>query len=122
MFKFVKFAQLPVHDQDRALAFYVQTLGLTVVSDQPYMPGARWIELAVPGAETRILFSARPDETPGMSPALNLVVDNVQATFTALKAKGVVFSQEPAKAPWAQNATYALFTDSENNIVMIGDD
>ena len=122
MFKYVKFAQLPVHDQDRALAFYVQKLGLSVVSDQPYMPGARWIELAIPGADTRILFGPRLDEAPGTSPSLNLVVEDVAATFKALEAKGVVFSQGPAKAPWAANATYALFSDSENNMVMIGDD
>ena len=33
-----------VKDQDRALEFYVNTLGFTLVTDQPMGPGQRWVE------------------------------------------------------------------------------
>ena len=35
MIRKIKFASIPVHDQDRALQFYVSTLGFTVLTDQP---------------------------------------------------------------------------------------
>ena len=56
MIKAVKFVSVYVSDQDRALAFYTQKLGFTVVTDQPMGPGARWIELRIPGAETGVVI------------------------------------------------------------------
>lgn len=41
----VTFVVLPVTDQDRALAFYVQQLGFEMATDSGYQQGARWIEL-----------------------------------------------------------------------------
>jgi catechol 2,3-dioxygenase-like lactoylglutathione lyase family enzyme len=45
---------IPVADQDRALEFYVGTLGFEVLIDAPFGPGQRWVEVAPPGAETTI--------------------------------------------------------------------
>jgi lactoylglutathione lyase len=36
MFKYVKFAELPVVDQDRAVKFYTEKLGLSLARDSPY--------------------------------------------------------------------------------------
>ncbi|MGH8474237.1 MAG: VOC family protein, partial [Methylococcales bacterium] len=36
MLKYVKFAELPVEDQDRAVSFYTEKVGLKVVQDAPY--------------------------------------------------------------------------------------
>lgn len=52
MVKFVKFAELPVQDQDRAVSFYTEKVGQKVIQDTPYNDGWRWIELEIPGAET----------------------------------------------------------------------
>lgn len=41
MLKFVKFAERPVADQDRALRFYMEKFGLQVAQDAPYMEGWR---------------------------------------------------------------------------------
>ncbi len=49
----IKFVSVPVHDYDRALAFYTQKLGFKVLTDQQFGQGQRWIELKVGGAETR---------------------------------------------------------------------
>ena len=59
MIKAVKFVSIPVRDQDRALQFYTEQLGFSILTDQPFDGKQRWIELAIPGAETRIvLFTA----------------------------------------------------------------
>jgi predicted enzyme related to lactoylglutathione lyase len=120
MFKHVKFSGLPVSDQDRALAFYRDVMGLTLATDQQYGSGWRWIEFEVLGSPTRILFEKRANEAPGEQPSLVLVVADVDAAHRELKGRGVVFDQEPIDAPWAPKERYALLWDSEGNLVMIG--
>jgi hypothetical protein len=62
---FVQFAELPVFDQDRAKAFYIDKFECGVVVDAPMGPnGWRWIELRFPGAETTLHFFRRKDEAP----------------------------------------------------------
>jgi predicted enzyme related to lactoylglutathione lyase len=120
MLRHVKFANLPVTDQDRALAFWAGKLGLRVAADEAYGEGVRWIELEVPGAETRIVFVRRTVEAPSEQPDLILVCDDVDESFADLRAKGVVFTQEVTTAPWRPGERYALFRDSEGNLVMLG--
>ena len=52
MIKSVKFVSLPVKDQDKALEFYVGTLGFEVRVDAPFGDGLRWVEVAPAGAAT----------------------------------------------------------------------
>jgi predicted enzyme related to lactoylglutathione lyase len=120
MLRHVKFANLPVTDQDRALAFWRDRLGLAVATDEAYGEGWRWIELELPGAETRLVFTRRPDETPSAEPDLILICDDVDESFRDLMAKGVAFTQDPSDAPWRAGERYALFRDSEGNLVMLG--
>ena len=54
-----------VTDQDKALEFYTQKLGFEVRTDQPTGPDQRWIEVAPPGAQTRILLYKATPEMPG---------------------------------------------------------
>jgi predicted enzyme related to lactoylglutathione lyase len=120
MIEYVKFASLPVHDQDRALAFYRDRLGFKVAQDSPFMEGWRWIELAIPGARTRIWFSRRPDTTPAEEPTMILMTRDVRATYSELAAKGVEFTQPPTEAGWSPGEVFALFRDSEGNLIMLG--
>ena len=58
---------VPVADQDRALEFYVGTLGFEVRVDAPTPNGGRWIMIAPPSAKVAIaLVSARPDLPTGV--------------------------------------------------------
>ncbi len=57
----IKFVNLPVQNQDRALNFYTEKLGFTIITDQPFDDKQRWIELRIPKAETRIVLFI-PDE------------------------------------------------------------
>jgi lactoylglutathione lyase len=119
MFKYVKFKELPVTDQDRAIKFYTEKVGLRVAQDKPYQEGVRWIELEIPGAQTKILFSPRLDEKPTDTPSLALITDDVRTSYEELRAKGVVFTQEPTVATWNPQEMFALFRDSEGNTVLI---
>ena len=59
MIKQIKFVSVPVADQNRALDFYTEKLGFTIITDQPFDEKQRWIELRIPKAETRVvLFTA----------------------------------------------------------------
>ena len=120
MFKHVKFSGLPVTNQDRALAFYRDVIGRTLATDQQYGSGWRWIEFEIPGSPTRVLFERRAGEEPGEQPSINIVVEDVDAAYGVLIARGVVFDQEPIDAPWAPGERYALLRDSEGNLILIG--
>ena len=45
MIKQIKFVSIPVADQNRALDFYTDKLGFTIITDQPFDEKQRWIEL-----------------------------------------------------------------------------
>jgi len=109
----VKFVTVPVTNQDRALAFYTETLGFRVVTDQPYDAGQRWIELRIPGADTRIvLFRFGDARKPGDNSDLTFWTDDVEATARELKARGVHFVMEPKREDWG---TAAAFADPDGN-------
>lgn len=119
MLKFVKFAELPVADQDRAVRFYTEKLGLRVAQDSPYKDGWRWIELEVPGAETRIMLIPQQGAVQVDTPRLVFIADDVDATYQALAKKGVMFTKEPVEAPWNPGQRFAQFRDSEGNGIVI---
>lgn len=120
---YVRFAELPVADQDRAIAFYTENLGFRVVQDTPYEEdGWRWVILEIPGAQTKILLSRRPNTEEGDVPSLVLTVDDVHRWYEELKAKGVSFKTGPSRAMWNDAEVYAVLRDSEGNLVMLGSD
>jgi len=120
MFKFVKFVELPVADQNRAVSFYTEKLGFKVAQDSPYKEEWRWIELEVPGAETRILLTEQQPGSETDRPRLVLVVEDVDKAYRKLSREGVVFTKEPAQALWNPEEAFALLRDSEKNIIVIG--
>ena len=114
MIKAIKFASVPVRDQDRALDFYTKKLGFKVITDSPFDETQRWIELGLPRAETKlVLFTAQGQEAMiGGFMNLTFVADDVEATARELKGRGVEFVQEPQKADWG---TAAIFKDIDGN-------
>jgi catechol 2,3-dioxygenase-like lactoylglutathione lyase family enzyme len=70
----VRTVGVPVADQDRALAFYVGTLGFGVRLDVPLGPGKRWIEVAPAGATTSIaLVLAHPGLPAGVETGVRFI-------------------------------------------------
>jgi catechol 2,3-dioxygenase-like lactoylglutathione lyase family enzyme len=78
---------IPVADQDRALKFYVETLGFEQRRDVPLGPGARWIEVAPPGSTTSIaLVTGSPT---GVDTGIRFTTENATADHEELRAQGV---------------------------------
>jgi lactoylglutathione lyase len=119
MLKYIKFVELPVVDQDRAVNFYTEKLCLKVAQDEPYKDGWRWIELALPGAQTHILLTEQKSPPDPDTPQLVIITDDVEATFRKLSARGVEFTKPPANAPWNPGQMFAQLKDSEGNAIMI---
>jgi catechol 2,3-dioxygenase-like lactoylglutathione lyase family enzyme len=114
MIKGIKFASVPVRDQDRALEFYTKTLGFRVITDAPFDGQQRWIELGLPRAETKlVLFTGKGQEKLiGGLMNITFVSDDVETTARVMKEKGVKFVQDPQKADWG---TAAIFEDPDGN-------
>jgi catechol 2,3-dioxygenase-like lactoylglutathione lyase family enzyme len=118
MIKGIKFASVPVRNQDKALEFYTTKLGFKVITDSPFDATQRWIELGVPRADTHlVLFTAQGQEKMiGGFMNITFMTDDVDATAKEMKAKGVEFVQEPQKADWG---TAAIFKDLDGNVFVL---
>lgn len=118
MIKAVKFVTVPSQNQDRSLAFFTEKLGFAVATDQPFSDDQRWIELRIPGAETRlVLFRMDAAVDPdGKMTGISFLTDNVQATYEELAGRGVEFVQEPQDADWG---SAAVFRDPEGNVFVL---
>jgi predicted enzyme related to lactoylglutathione lyase len=114
MIKQLKFVTVRVRNQDRALAFWTELLGLRVATDQPMGEGVRWIELKIPGAQTGVVLFTPPGEEHliGTFSGMSFAVDDVEATHRELSARGVEFVQPPKKESWG---TSAVFKDPDGN-------
>jgi predicted enzyme related to lactoylglutathione lyase len=119
MIKQIKFVSIPVLDQKRALAFYTEKLGFTIITDQPFDNKQRWIELRIPKAETRVvLFTPEGHEgRVGSFTGISYACDDVEKTFEELSSRGVQFDGPPKKEPWG---TFVIFKDSEGNSFVLG--
>ncbi len=110
-------AQLWVHDQDEALAFYTEKLGMEVRSDVtlPEMDDFRWLTVSPPGQEdVAIVLMAIPgppmmDEdttrqvealmAKGFAGTVFLTTDDCRADYEQLKAKRRRVHRNPGRAP-----------------------
>ena len=119
MIKGIKFATIPVRDQDKALAFYTGKLGFQILTDSAMGPGQRWIELQIPGAETGVvLYTAQGMEARiGTFQGISFYCHNVEKTYSELVGRGVVFAHPPKKEPWG---TFTTFKDPEGNEFVLG--
>lgn len=85
----VRAISIPVTNQEAALRFYVDTLGFTVVRDNPTANGGRWIELA-PGQDNPVvtLEPAAPDVTRGAI-GIRFTTNDAEAAHATLEAASV---------------------------------
>ncbi|MCW2645617.1 MAG: hypothetical protein QOF95_3355 [Pseudonocardiales bacterium] len=117
-------AQLWVHDQDEALAFYTGKLGMEVRSDvtMPEMGNFRWLTvspvnqpelaivlMAVPGPP--IMDEATANEVrelmaKGFAGTIFLTTDDCQASYDDLRARGVEFVEAPEERPYGIDAGF----------------
>jgi predicted enzyme related to lactoylglutathione lyase len=111
-----------VHDQDEALAFYTEKLGLEVREDVtvPEMGNFRWLTVGLPGqSDVALALMAIPpvfeEETQdqlralmakGVVSGLFFSTDDCQASYEELKSRGVEFRQEPTEQPYGIDASF----------------
>ena len=118
MIRGVKFASIPVADQDRALEFYRDKLGFVIATDQPFNDKQRWVELRIPGSDTRVVLFTPPghEDRVGTFSNITFVADNVERTYEELSERGVTFTGPPKAAAWG---TAVLFQDPDGNTFVI---
>jgi catechol 2,3-dioxygenase-like lactoylglutathione lyase family enzyme len=110
--------QLWVHDQDEALAFYTEKLGMEVRADVTLaeMGDFRWLTVSPPGQEdVSIVLMAIPgapvmdDESAeqtrtlmakGFAGTVFLTTDDCRASYEELRGRGVEFTEEPEERPY----------------------
>jgi predicted enzyme related to lactoylglutathione lyase len=114
MIKAIKFASVPVRNQDNSLDFYTQKLGFIIQTDQPFDDKQRWIELSIPGADTRLVLFTPDNQQGRIGDFSNITFysDDVTQTYEQLKARGVEFVKPPKTEPWG---TAAVFKDIDGN-------
>jgi catechol 2,3-dioxygenase-like lactoylglutathione lyase family enzyme len=123
MLKQLTYVQVWVHDQDEALAFYTDKLGMELREDVtvPEMGNFRWLSVGIPGQDVSITLMAIPgppvfeEETrqqiqalmaKGASGGLFFATDDVRATHEDLASRGVEFAQEPTEQPYGIDAGF----------------
>lgn len=108
----IRISHIYVFDQDEALDFYVNKLGLEVSADMDFGP-MRWLTVRVPSDPSReiLLEKVAP---PSLDPksaeqmraliskgasgfAAGFTTDDIHGLYERLKAKGVEFTQEPVE-------------------------
>ena len=111
-------AQLWVHDQDEALAFYTEKLGMEVRADVtlPEMGDFRWLTVGPPGQEdiaivlmaipgAPVMDDATAEEvrnlmSKGFAGTVFLTTDDVHSSYEELKGRGVEFTETPEERPY----------------------
>jgi catechol 2,3-dioxygenase-like lactoylglutathione lyase family enzyme len=82
---------VPISDQERAITFYVETLGFEKRTDVPMGDQYRWVEVAPPESPTTLaIVLPPPGKTAGnVETGIALFTDDVDADHADLKARGV---------------------------------
>ena len=90
---------VPVSDQERAVGFYVGTLGFEVRIDAEFGEGQRWIEVAPAGATTTIAIPPNGGVPTGVDTGIRLRTDSAANDHAALSAAGVDVDAEIMQWP-----------------------
>jgi predicted enzyme related to lactoylglutathione lyase len=116
--------QLWVHDQDEALTFYTQKLGMEVRADAtvPEMGNFRWLTvgpagqpdiaivlMAIPGPpvmDTKTADQVRSLMAKGFAGTVFLTTDDAHAAYEELKGRGVEFVEEPEERPYGIDSSF----------------
>ncbi len=127
-------AQLWVHDQDEALAFYTEKVGMEVRADVtlPEMDDFRWLTvgpvgqedvsitlMAIPGPpvmDAETAQQVREVMAKGFAGTVFLTTEDCQASYEELKARGVEFSETPEERPYGIDSG---FRDPSGNSIRL---
>ena len=124
MIKDVPLTGVFVNDQQAALDFYTEKLGLEKIQDELYGEGTRWITVSPTGSRIIIaLEKAERDYEKALvgrsegAPVLVLSTDDIHATYERLRERGVRFLEEPVRYPWG--GIGARFLDQDGSLIFL---
>jgi catechol 2,3-dioxygenase-like lactoylglutathione lyase family enzyme len=110
---------VPSTDQDRAIEFYVDTLGFEKRTDVPFGGDYRWVEVYPPDGETGIaLAPPRPQDPTAVQTGISLATDNIDATHAHLRSAGVDVDHEVSRMGGPVPPLFS-FRDPDGNTLMI---
>lgn len=107
---------IEVVDQDRALQFWTENMGFSLVQDARY-GDERWIEVRTPDKCVVLVLSVRhgdPPTAPDDLPSSNVFFccDDLPQTYEELRSRGVAFPQPPVQQDFGW---WSMFEDQEGN-------
>ncbi len=111
---------IPVSDQERAIEFYVETLGFEKRADVPFGNGYRWVEVAPAGANTTIAIVPPPPGNPtgGAQTGIGLYTTDVEAEHARMRERGIDVDAEISRMGDPVPPMY-WFRDPDANILMV---
>jgi predicted enzyme related to lactoylglutathione lyase len=111
---------VPTDDQDRALQFYTEALGLEKRADVPFGDGNRWIEVAPAGSDMPIVICPPGPNTTagGKDTGISLQTDDIDAYHAQLKDRGADVDAEVSRFGGAVPPPFWV-RDPEGNSLMI---
>jgi catechol 2,3-dioxygenase-like lactoylglutathione lyase family enzyme len=113
---------IPVADQERAIEFYVDTLGFEKRADVPFGNGYRWIEVAPEASATTIATAPPPEGVPTGNAQTGIILhtSDADAVHADLKAAGVDVDDEVSRMGEPVPPMFWL-RDPEGNVLMIAE-
>jgi catechol 2,3-dioxygenase-like lactoylglutathione lyase family enzyme len=113
---------IPVAEQEKAIEFYVETLGFEKRVDVPMGDQYRWVEVAPAGADTTIALAPPPpgDEAKvgGTQTGIALQTGDVDAIHAELRGRGVDVDAEVSRMGDPVPPMFWL-RDPEQNVLMV---
>ena len=110
-----------VADTDRALDFYVGTLGFEKVVDVPMGPDMRWVEVSVSGAETTIALAPPPENKDAGGKETGIILDtsDVDGAHATLKEAGVDVDDEVSRYGGPVPPMFWLRDPDGNSLIVV---
>jgi predicted enzyme related to lactoylglutathione lyase len=113
----VRVVSVPVSDQERAKAFYVEQLGFELTREDDSVPGIRWVQVTPRGGTTSLtLVTWFESMQPGSLQGLVLSSSDLQTDYEELAARGVEFERPLQEQPWG---TEAVIRDPDGNRLVL---
>jgi len=108
-------------DTDRAIGFYVGTLGFEKVVDEPMGPDMRWVEVAIPGAETTIALAPPPpgQQAGGSQTGICLDTSDVDGAHAALRDAGADVDAEVSRYGGPVPPMFWLRDPDGNSLIVV---
>ncbi len=125
MLKGIAYTTMYVSDQDQALSFYTEALGLENRVDNPTAEGPRFLTVGVEGQDTQLVLWPG---TPGAGQAVDgrvpasctIEVEDCREAVATLKSRGVSFETDVLEFPWGRSRSSSTPTATASRCARAG--